>query len=99
LGRPGEVEVLHLAKVDDSKATAKTLRQVMGELPDNRFTIVGPFLALLLELYDPSSDLPVCSRHERIDAPHGCRPGSAKQFDDLSPNIGISLWRSLRLVC
>jgi hypothetical protein len=64
-------------------------RQVAGEAGNQPFAVTGSPLAILLGFDDPTADLPLAGRHQRIDAASRCMACSIEQFHDTAADIGI----------
>ena len=81
---PAFVKTPHVLQVSTRETTSEPLGQIGREPLDELRPVGGTFLAALLDLDDPPTDLPVGDGHDAVDRTNRRAPGCLQQGDDLS---------------
>ena len=54
------------SEIGDPKPSSESDREIKGKVLQQSFAVPGPFLALLLKVYDPSADFPAGRGHHSV---------------------------------
>src|SRR5207249_2258255 len=77
---PALVKQTHLLEIHTRETASMLGGQVMRQVGQQAFSILGADLAALLKLHDPSANLPVRGREDAVDGPRRRAAGMLQQL-------------------